>query len=77
MPLNKKTLILDYLKGLNPSQQAAVEQTEGPVMIIAGAGSGKTKVITCRVAHLINKGVDPFIAIQIALAGNLEVKGRE
>lgn len=50
----------DYLTALNPVQREAAQHTEGPLMIIAGAGSGKTRVITYRIAHLIQKGVDPF-----------------
>jgi DNA helicase II / ATP-dependent DNA helicase PcrA len=50
----------DYLSGLNEPQAKAVTHGEGPLMIIAGAGSGKTRVLTYRIAHLIENGVDPF-----------------
>ena len=50
----------DYLKGLNERQKEAVTHIEGPLMIIAGAGSGKTKVLTTRIAHLMANGVDAF-----------------
>ncbi len=50
----------DFLKDLNKEQYDAVVNFEGASMVIAGAGSGKTRVLTYRIAHLLNKGVDPF-----------------
>ncbi|MEI2739178.1 MAG: UvrD-helicase domain-containing protein [Chitinophagaceae bacterium] len=52
--------MIDYLQGLNDRQREAVLHMDGPIMIVAGAGSGKTKVLTTRVIHLMANGVDAF-----------------
>ncbi|MBL0268483.1 MAG: UvrD-helicase domain-containing protein [Chitinophagaceae bacterium] len=51
---------MDYLQGLNERQREAVLHKDGPIMIVAGAGSGKTKVLTTRIIHLMAGGVDAF-----------------
>ena len=62
---NRCVSMNSLLTGLNKEQQQAVQHTEGPLLILAGAGSGKTKVLTVRIAHLLAQGVNPYEILAI------------
>lgn len=68
---------IQILQGLNPAQEAAVRDFQAPSLIVAGAGSGKTRVLTCRIAWMISQGVAPYSIMALTFTNKAAKEMRE
>lgn len=67
----------DFYRGLNDKQAEAVRTVEGPLLILAGAGSGKTKALTCRIAHMLKEGISPYSILAITFTNKAAKEMKE
>jgi len=78
VPQSPDNQSIDFLNELNPAQKQAAMQVSGPVLIIAGAGSGKTKTLTYRIAYMLSQGIQPssILALTFTNKAAEEMKSR-